>query len=342
MMSESNITPEIEQKFEKSDAIQEKVERLIGSLKPGFSVTVYRERPSWAKGYLERLDIGEDDGIDLQYLADQWGGEVLRLRVCDPTGTYRGGADIPFASYPPRHRGRIITRRRGEDWDDLPQGARLGEPPALQQPQNNGNSIDAIFSMISRLRKEDLSTVRQLLESTKTDVPAVQNGLTSVVQMAHQFKELQGIFGGAEQQLSNSGTGGDNSALFATLAEVAKAILAPKATNTAIPVHRSDSLPRPIPPNPNLVRSPIAQFPGSSNPNHSGFSLAGALADMDPDDVADCALAALSRMSPEKKERAIGAVLSRLGESEDVDYEDGEPESINDSTSDTEQDYNQR
>jgi hypothetical protein len=291
---------------------EDKIARLLASIRPGYTVAVSRSAPSWCAGYLERIELGEDQGIDFDYLAETWGGQVLRLRICDSTGTYRGGCDIKLGSYPPRFRGRLMKRFEPDE-SELPPGARLASSPAQIAPVSNGLAgIEGLLGFLGKMRSDDLKSIKTVLDSVTTDQPVVQNGIGNIVEMARQMKELQGIFGGANQAMNDSAQPDDQAALFRTIGEIAKGLLAPGGPQQSAPIIRQHQPQHARP----LSSSTRPVSPGSNGEGmvtiRGGRSLAAQLAALDPADAADACFSALSRMSPEQKDAAIGEMVARL------------------------------
>ena len=85
--------------IESADSKQLKAENMLASIKSGWSLGISRIRPGWCSGYLERVECTENEPIDMTYIIEQWGGHILRLRLCDERGKYRGGTDLNLQSY---------------------------------------------------------------------------------------------------------------------------------------------------------------------------------------------------------------------------------------------------
>jgi hypothetical protein len=333
----SNQTEKIESQAEKDADTkqQENIENVLASIRPGYSVTVYRVRPSWAKGYLERLDCLEGEPLDLDYLADTWGGEVLRLRLCDKSGTYRGGVDIPFSSYPPRFRGDLLKRNRTDQADLPPEAALATVAPQQVVPQQQQTPIESIFKLLKQTRTEDLATFKTLLASTTTDLPVAQSGITNLVDLAKQMRELQTIFGGAQAQTDQPQD--DQMQLMKTLGEVARAVFAkPNNSPPGPPPNQQRVVYQP--PKPTNPASPQASqhqvAPASAVPLRE-TDIAGQLAAMPPDRAADIAMAAMSRMEAGQREEMVGEIMSRLGEESELGSEYDDPNDPDDTDSET-------
>lgn len=318
------------QERDETEDIMSKVEQILGSVQSGYSISIYRVRPSWCKGFLERIELLGNEPVDLEYLADTWGGDVLRLRICDKTGTYRGGCDVPMMSYPPRFRGKKLVRNFALD-DDIPAGARLaGQPQFIPMPQAQNNNLETVLNILKQTRSEDLATMRDLLTSVPIEPPIVGNTLGNVVELAQQFQELKSIFGGAETALAAQD---DQSALFSTIGEVIKAVLQKPQQPPQQPRRLVQQYPpRPAPmtvsqPQPQPQQQPQPQPQQQQNPSDM-------LATLDPDAFADSYVMALARMPMEKREKTVQAVLSRLGIEDELNGNYGESDDTDDSDED--------
>jgi hypothetical protein len=127
-------TTVVEQKESPKDAAADerwaKAEHMLAEIKPGWSLSIHRIRPGWCSGYLERIECTEDEPLDLDYIISTWGGEVLKLRLCDDNGRYTKGAQLNLRSYPPRFKGQRLSQNQ----DDEPRGKSRLEPMQMVNP----------------------------------------------------------------------------------------------------------------------------------------------------------------------------------------------------------------
>ena len=298
-----------------------KIERLLQGLKPGYSVSVYRVRPSWCKGWLERLDLIDGEDIDMGYLAETWGGEVLRLRVCDDSGTYRGGVDIPMMSYKPRKHGKLLRRRHWvDDTEDDPRSARTQTtaPPPVHHPPEPANGLESMLKLLKQTRAEDIKTFRDLLGAVPVEPKAVGTGLDSIAQMAQQFKELKALFGEFEQPAAAQD---DQTQMFQAIGEIAKAITH-KAPVRQLPPQQKARIIRneqTVPPRP-----PAQAVPNPGDNPRNPHDLSTELASLGPQGAADVAMHAMATMTEEERAAVIGDIMTRLPELQELEFEDGE------------------
>lgn len=320
--SKENLDQDLDQ-ISPDESILKKFEAVLGFIKPGYSMAIYRISPSWCKGYLERIEFTEDDPeVDLNYLAETWGGDKLRVRICDSTGTYRYGADLPFYSYPPKLRGRLLQRRKR--YDELPEEAEYKDTPREKPAayvqnfkQNDGvGNLETIINLIKATRAEDLKTLRQLLSHTNVEPKSFIDQFEGFMEMADQFERMKKVFGKGESQLSAAD---DNSALFRTIGEVAKALTGPRVVHS-------------LPPAQTLARQ---QPKPNAAAQQQYVDLPKTLADMSPDDAAATYISALARMPESKRVQTIQTILSGLGIEDDLESSDEEENGDYDRTEST-------
>lgn len=174
-----------------------RAQRMLAGFKPGMSLSIYRLRPSWCSGFLERLECFDDEPLDIDYIINEWGGKRLKLRVCDETGKYISGTDLNLSSYPPRFRRKLMNP--DDDW--LPTNAAVKVPKADRddsgqtgQTGQTSNQTDVI-----KLFRE----LKEILSEGKSEAPApappaqIVNPLNQFLETAAALKKVQGLFGSA-------------------------------------------------------------------------------------------------------------------------------------------------
>lgn len=179
----------LEPKQNRFDEKFRNIERILGDLQSGWTVSIARVRPSWCSGYLERIELLDDEPIDLDYLVNTWGGEVLRLRVCDETGTWRGGADVALRTYPPRRHGKPI---KAPDYQDFPEHSGAPAPPAAPPQLSPFDAYQKFAKSFQQSRREDIDLIRGMLPKQKTPENV---GLENLSRLAETYEKLHGIFG---------------------------------------------------------------------------------------------------------------------------------------------------
>lgn len=77
----------------------------------GCAIEIYRFEPKELEGFLESVPVvNGEKPISLSYLAQRWGGKVLRLMLRDESGKFISRKLIPLKSYPPRLEGEDIEQ----------------------------------------------------------------------------------------------------------------------------------------------------------------------------------------------------------------------------------------
>ena len=315
--------------------MDDRFERLTKALRPGYSVAIHRIRPSWCAGFLERVEISDEDSIDLTYIVDTWGGASFNLRVCDEHGIYRGGAAINCASYPPKVRGKRITREGIEGGDDLPDGVRyVNQTQAIQRqpmPQGGpgggagggaGNVMETVINTIKSLKSmqnDDLSLLREALGATQIQPRVVGDTIDGVLDTVRKYKELEAVFGGATRQLEKNTETDGNAQFFGVIKDVLQA-LAPRQT-AALPVQAVPMA------QPQLVRNPAP--PTAQEPKQQQIGVEDifpVLQKLDPNQLSEAFYGLLGAMPLEKREKTLELIFTRLGIQDEIISEEEEEE----------------
>ena len=282
------------------DAKIARLDKLLAEVQTGWTVSIYRARPSWCKGYLERVELLEDEVIDLDYLAKTWGGEVLRLRICDHTGQWKGGADIHLHSYPPRFHGQLIQRP-----EYLPMVPAAGKGAPGRDPID---SYQHMMTLLRDARKEDLDMLQKLTKRSPAPAAAPDLGLGSLEQLAGVYERLHGIFGSGGG--GNSGGGDDMTGVI----------------KEALRTFRDDRDRRPRigPPGPPpgsgrpTKRRQLAPVVDDHENDLDENDLIDQLSAMDATDAADVVVQAMGQMDETKREEAMSKFVAMLTEDPDT------------------------
>lgn len=299
-----------------------KAESMLSGLRTGVSLTIARLQPGWCKGYLERIDCSDDESIDMDYIVNEWGGKQLRLRVCDSTGQYLSGVDVPLFSYPPRRRGKILLRQ-SDYYEENPTNHNHDTPKQISGPlpqQQPAATLDfgSLLGMLQKTRKEDLNVLQAMFNQGQTPPPDTRNQFDDFLEMAVKMKQLNGLFGG-EGGSPEPTT--DQGALLGSIAEIVKGFSGPKSPPPA------PSQPRVVPPaQPQFQRPPMQPIPQEQKNNEENADLGSvnALSDsmstFSPDKFRDTFLTTLMKMPQDHREQAIQQLLDAAG----IEYDDDE------------------
>lgn len=193
------------------------VEQLLQDVGIGWSVSLNRIRPSWCKGWLETIETTPDEKIDMQYIADTWGGETIRLRILDPQGRWRGGKDFHVARAP-MHHGRPLEHPEDKR-ERLAREERARERRNESERLNgagsthDSNMFSTVIDLV-RSQNEASSKVYQDLAAAQTRDPM---GIDDLIKFANGLKDLQGVFGG-----DSGGGSEDDSGMIGAFMEIMK------------------------------------------------------------------------------------------------------------------------
>ncbi len=300
----SEITPE-EQTEEKLD----RVEQLLEGLVPGHRISIYRIRPAWCRSWLETIELADNEGVDMDYLARTWGGEILRLKILDQHGKYKGQAEVPLMSYPPKVYGKVLSRNMIDSDFVTEQRPQSQAPQASQRAEN---TLATIIDVLSKTRKDDLSVLKTLLPSAAQET---RRPLAELLELGETFNRLKEIFATDTPPPAATLPTDSDAAFLGSIAEMVKTVFAPKSQ-----------------PQPRIIA------PGRRSPNPE--SLASIIAAMSPDTAANTFFTALRAMSPQNAEAVIKKVFQTIQnndindndiEDEDEDENENENESGEDS-----------
>lgn len=302
----------------KIDTKLEKAERMLASIKGGWSLTISRIRPGWCSGYLERIECTEDEPIDMDYIIEQWGGKMLRLRLCDERGTYRGGADMNLQAYPPKFRGTVMHNNEAN-----PTQNKTSAPTIVQQPAAAAQpNLIELLGLMSKTRNQDINTLRTLLDQAQPQPQYAPqqggfSGIDDMINFASKFKQLQELMG-------NFGGGGgepaEDAGILGSIGEVLKMFNQTKQVAVPQPVpktRRSAHVVSPHGPQPAQNR-PIPPKPAQNVPQCSDLS--SVLAELDADDYKNTFLTSLQQM-PDDKRNQILADFMENGLPDDLEEE---------------------
>lgn len=326
----------------KDDEKWEKAERILSTVRSGWSLTIYRTKPSWCASFLERLELDGDEPVDMEYLIHEWGGQVLTVRLHDEQGKYRGNAVIKLMAYPVRHHGKRL--RRSDLLDDDFEQYKVNQPPTPgqqnpyqhpNQQQNPGAEMMNLLGLMQKARKEDLSLLQMIYQSQgagqgqgqgQMQGPSRKSAMREMVEMGNAYKQLQGIFsqaqtgdgGGAEPQT-------EESAILNTVGDIVKSIYNRPKTIDSQPATSA----RVVPPVEQQQNSAQPQKTAGPKNLGSDFEISSAMSKMKPEQVTDILLTSLSKMPDDKKAAVFSSFTERTGlqiYDPSLEEEDGEGE----------------
>lgn len=325
-MSDKETTEPKYAQPEEIDPKWARAERILGSIRPGWSITIRRIRPGWCGGYLERVECSDEEPIDIDYIIEQWGGRIIQLRVCDERGKFVGGADINLQSYPPKHEGVLITKKSGQSDVEKNPVQPVIQQVAPQPQQSQQLNLVELLGLIQKTRSQDLGVLRTLLGDVQQPQQVVQQAgglgtLDGVIEFAGKWKELQAVFGQPTEQSQS-----DDAGLLGSITQIMQMVNANKQTAP----QQKPQQPRPQSRVVHSGRAPVpVPNPAQQQPNPERLS--SVLADMDVDTFKNTFLTSLSKMPEDKRETILEQFMESGIPGDDVDedeYYQDEPEEI--------------
>jgi len=179
--------PARERSIEDAEEKLSRLEAMLKEIGAGWQVSIYRLQPSWCKGFLETIDMSDDEEpIDLDYIVKQWGGEKIKVRIKDPRKVYRGSVDIPLHSYPPRLYGEELVHPNKR---------------AADSPSSALGNLEMILGVVEKLKKSDLDpVVKILLQQQAAFQTQPQSGVQNLLESLAVLEKFKGFFGHVEEK----------------------------------------------------------------------------------------------------------------------------------------------
>lgn len=322
--NENSISPADQEREQQID----RLDSFFSGLQPGVSLLIERLRPSWCSGLLEEISVPED-GIDLDYLIETWGGHLLSVKMRGKGGRLVGGSyKVPLFTYPPLRYGKQIRQYdKGERFEDeRPQASMPAMPPINVNPSQSMEKIVAAIPMIIPIvtklmdgaesrRQNDMAMMIQLMKGNQG------SALGDITKIGAMMTQLNEMF---KQNAGGGDAGGGEVDFISNAMDIVKMVLdnkpAPAPQPPQLRQPANISAPSPVRPSSPPPRQTIAPEPAAAsvtqlNPQKEPLNIADAISQMNPDEAATTVLDALSKMSPDKQQ---AAVVSLLGEYESL------------------------
>ena len=193
------------------------LEKLLSTIGRGWSISLSRIRPSWCKGWLETIEATPDEPLDIEYIADSWGGETIRLRVLNDHGQFQGSKDIHIAREPLDHgrplehpadkRARSERENRAREYRE--ESARLN----ATKPEQDNSVFTMMIDVLKDSNASSAGVYKDLLENQNQNKHEPM-GIAEVIAFANGLKELQGVFG--DDNKNSGGGDGDEENMLGT------------------------------------------------------------------------------------------------------------------------------
>lgn len=303
-----------------ADAKIENLNLELANLQAGAKLIIERHRPSWCKGHLESITVG-DEGIDLDYLIKTWGGHLLSIKVIGQGNRIRGSHSIELYSFEPRKYGKLIRAPHTDDDDPPPPSPAPQAPVVVQQNPDNG-LLQKMLEMMLNQQAQQAETFRTLLlqsaqqSAIPPSSPPVQTvaGFGEMLKMINVFNKLKETF-----QSDNPSPGSvDTDGIPGQIMDMAKMFFANREPDPKI-----------IPPQGSVRPAQILQQPRQPQRSQQPNDLISQLAVLNPNQAADTLLTALGRMDPSRQQKVLGIMrdkfYSTMPEFFDM-FEEGEDE----------------
>lgn len=344
-MSKSKNTGQYDEKKPAEKDELAEVQDFFDDLTPGKSVSVFRVHPHWCAGFLERIDVIEEEPIDLEYLVKRWGGKVLRLKRVGPRGKFaRGSVDLILRSYPPKVRGVPVTEEeleglprkgapglRKQDMEKTLNEEILEQLREAAQPQES-SSIGDFAKLLEVVNGQQGPLLKMLLSQGMNRNPQIAQAASPIVQVADmlkQFEAMRGYFSGFQQPVAVPQQTEDNT-IITTIGEVLKTLLQKPQQQVQQGMHNPNGLQGV--PNPNHQQNYGHVTAPEPTPVQSqtqqGGDFSQALSSLPPAQILDTVLTTFSQMTQDQKGE-IKDMLDSAGYSQqivDALCEDDEPD----------------
>ena len=321
------------------DQQMDRLDTLFSSLDPGVSLLVQRIQPSWCKGVLEELTIGDDE-VNLDYFIENWGGQLLLVKIRGDRGRVKGNYRIPLYSYPPMVYGkRLKYNDKSERFTDDPEPQAPNTAQSSPIVVNQPSSMEKVFQLLPTIipmfaemmkaqearRQADLAMMLQISKSQG-------GGLSDITKVGAVMGQLSEMFRNNNAEISNPG----DADFMGNALEVIKTVFANKQdvpvqdSHKLIPPKSSRPITGPPVPSSNSVVTPITKSAPQNPPDAQNTNIAQSISMMDAKEAADTIIEAMCRMPSSKRDDAIGNFIAQYKDDMGIDneVEDGDDDYV--------------
>lgn len=307
----------------------ERLDSFFSGIQPGVTLLIERLKPSWCSGLLEEITVN-DEVIDLQYFIENWGGQLLSVKVRGKKGQLQGSYKVPLHSYPPlRYGEKIFPYDKGERFKEGEQ--MQGNQPVIVNPPQSAN-LEKIFAAIPAIlpfvikwleatetrRQNDMVLMMQMMKGQNSG-----GGIADISKLGAVMAQLNEVF---RKNMGGDGGGGNEMDFIPQALDVLKMVLAPGGEKKQ-PEQRARLAPPSMsgPPAASSTppRSKVTPLP-TATPAASPADLANNISALPPDAAAETIIEALGRMDPSKRDAAIGHFLGEYSATMEEDESDFE------------------
>jgi hypothetical protein len=323
---------EIDDPGDPEQVMEDKISRLeheLANIQPGVQVIIERLQPSWCRGQLEKLTIG-DEGLTVDYLIQKWGGHLLSIKIIGKKGRLRGQHTVELYTFDPRKYGKQL---KAPFSDDSSEPSVQSPAPVIVQNNQANEIMLKCMEMMAMQQKSQIDTLTAILQSkiqadavASAAVPTTSGNQTwkSMLDMVTGFQKLKSVFA----EMSPAPTGDLEEAFPSQIMDMLKMAMGQGNQRANI------TQPKP-PPNLPPSRQPIqvnnnptaAPAPAPLNDKKN---LAVEISNLSSDKAAETILDAIALMPKGKQERAMQAFWTAfqdtMSDAADDEYEDEQGE----------------
>jgi len=294
----------------------DRLDSLFSSLSPGVTLLIQRIQPSWCKGVLEEITIGDDE-VNLDYFISTWGGHLLLVKIRGASGKIAGNYKIPLFSYPPMVYGKKLkyndkSDRFLDEPESIPNANPAPQSPIVVKSDSGMEQIVKILPTIIPLiteyskanearRQADMAMMMQIMHAQNN------SGLSDITKIGSVMSQLSEMF-----KRNNEGGGGASDMDFmASALDTIKTVFANKTEKKSEPRLIAPVKARPgAPPVAPPIGPPVKLTSNVTPLKNSTENIAKSISELDPRSISDTIIQAMSRMEPGKRNEAIGHFLA--------------------------------
>lgn len=162
------------------------LDQMLSELGGGVKVTVTRTEPRWCDGYLDTLELDDEDRLSLEDIREMFGGRKLLIKVHAEDGKILARRTVKFPE-PPRHDGRVIKR---DDEETAKTGNEQSALLKLLLEQQQANS-----QMMLNFMKEQSDIFRKMIAERSVPPPVESqrpdNGIERSLELIDTIEEIR-------------------------------------------------------------------------------------------------------------------------------------------------------
>ncbi|MBN2256879.1 MAG: hypothetical protein JW704_03525 [Anaerolineaceae bacterium] len=162
------------------------LDQMLSELGSGIKVTVTRKEPRWCDGYLDTIELDDEDRLSIEDLREMFGGRKLLIKVHAEDGKILARRTVKFPD-PPRHEGRVLKPDDDESGkNDFQQSALF----KLMFEQQQANS-----QMMLNFMKEQSDMFRKMAAERSAPAPveyhSADNGIERSLELIDMIEEIR-------------------------------------------------------------------------------------------------------------------------------------------------------